>query len=416
MKRKGKNKLKHLIEVVQWASVVTLIALVLFSSCKKDDNPSPSPSDYPSSISEDITEDITIEGEVMFVGAIHVKNGAVLTVQAGTRMVFDPDNLSYLLIEQGCKIEAEGTSSNPIIMTGGIEEPGSWGGLHICGRAPINSGQTGLSEIGDAAYGGSIIDDNSGSLKYVRIEYSGTNLDADHQGNGISFYGVGNGTLVDYVQIYKGFDDGIEFFGGTVNIKHTIVTEAEDDSFDWVEGWSGKAQFLIAEQGEIGDRGFEGDNLKADNAASPKSSPIMSNITLIGKGDAENYGIKLRRGTAGIFKNIIVAGGFDRRSIHVENSETLRNLVARSLEIDYAYINNNVSDVAIKYSEDEGDTVDISGYEIENSENVFLQDLKIGISRSSTFEGGYDMSNEDSFFTATNYIGAGSDWLSGWTK
>jgi len=396
--------------------LLALVASIAISSCKKDNNDNPTQADSPSSIEADITKNITIDGEVVFVGGIHVKNGAVLTVKPGTRMVFDSDALSYLLIEQGSKIMAEGTAADPIIMTGALEEPGSWGGLHICGKAPINSGGTGLSEIGDAAYGGSSISDNSGIIKYVRVEFSGTNLDADHQGNGISFYGVGNGTTVEYIQVYQGFDDGIEFFGGSVNIKYVMVNEAEDDSFDWVEGWNGKGQFLIAEQGDIGDRGFEGDNLKADNAASPKSSPILANVTLIGAGDADNYGMKLRRGTAGIFKNIIIAGGFDKRSIDIENSETLRNLVAGTLEIDYAYINNQVSDMTIHYTTDEGDAVDITGYEIENSENVFLQNLTSNVNTGTTFNGGFDMSTEDSFFTATNYIGAGDDWTLNWTR
>jgi len=396
--------------------LLALVASIAISSCKKDNNDNPTQADSPSSIEADITKDISIDGEVVFVGGIHVKNGAVLTVKPGTRMVFDSDALSYLLIEQGSKIMAEGTAADPIIMTGALEEPGSWGGLHICGKAPINSGGTGLSEIGDAAYGGSSISDNSGIIKYVRVEFSGTNLDADHQGNGISFYGVGNGTTVEYIQVYQGFDDGIEFFGGSVNIKYVMVNEAEDDSFDWVEGWNGKGQFLIAEQGDIGDRGFEGDNLKADNAASPKSSPILANVTLIGAGDADNYGMKLRRGTAGIFKNIIIAGGFDKRSIDIENSETLRNLVAGTLEIDYAYINNQVSDMTIHYTTDEGDAVDITGYEIENSENVFLQNLTSNVNTGTTFNGGFDMSTEDSFFTATNYIGAGDDWTLNWTR
>jgi len=397
--------------------LVVLIASIAFSACTKTtDDPEVVTPGTPSSIEGDITKNTTIDGEVIFVGAVHVKNGAVLTVKAGSRMVFDSDALSYLLIEQGAKIIAEGSANDPIIMTGALEEPGSWGGLHICGKAPINSGETGLSEIGDAAYGGSTNNDNSGIIKYVRVEFSGTNLDADHQGNGISFYGVGNGTTVEYIQVYQGFDDGIEFFGGSVNIKYVMVNEAEDDSFDWVEGWNGKGQFLIAVQGDAGDRGFEGDNLKADNAASPKSSPTLSNITLIGAGDADNYGMKLRRGTAGIFKNIIIAGGFDKRSIHLENSETLRNLVDGTLEIDYAYINSNVSDVAIKYSSDENDEVDISGHKIEASENVHLQNLSSGVNKETTYEGGFDMSSEDSFFTPTTYIGAGSDWALNWTR
>ena len=398
--------------------LLAVIASMLMgvTSCKKDEDPKPEPPVVVSELKGDITSDLSISGNIKLIGKVHVKPGVTLNIAAGTKITANADELSYLLIEQGAKIMAEGTASKPIIMTSTLEESGAWGGVHICGKAPINSGATGLSEIGNALYGGNDKTDNSGLMKYVRIEYSGTALDDEHEANGISFYGVGNGTTIDYIEVYIGSDDGIEFFGGTVNIKHVKVESCKDDSFDWVEGWQGKGQFLIAVQGEVGDRGFEGDNLKADNTATPKSSPTFSNVTLIGAGDAENYGMKLRRGTAGIFKNIILAGGFDKRSIHIENSETLRNLVDGSLLIDYAYINNQVSDVAIKYSEDDGDAVNIEGHKVEDSENVFLQDLTTAVSESTTYTGGFDMSTDDSFFESTNYIGAGSEWLSGWTR
>ncbi len=410
--------MKKQTKVYQLLIAFMAIVIISVSSCKKDENPKPEPNPpaQTTELKDDILSDLSIEGEITLTGKIHVKAGATLTIKAGTEIIANANELSYLLIEQGATIMAEGTASNPIIMTSTLKEAGAWGGVHICGKAPINSGSTGLSEIGDALYGGTNITDNSGIMKYVRIEYSGTALDDEHEANGISFYGVGNGTLIDFIEIHICADDGIEFFGGTVNIKHVKVYAAKDDSFDWVEGWQGKGQFLIAVQGEEGDRGFEGDNLKSDNTASSKSSPTFSNVTLIGNGDAENYGMKLRRGTAGIFKNIIIAGNFDKRSIDIENSETLRNLVDGSLVIDYAYINNSVSDVAIKYSEDDGDAVNIEGYEVEKSSNVFLQDLTTGVDETTTYSGGYDMSGQDSFFETTDYIGAGADWLNGWTK
>ncbi|OYT15083.1 MAG: hypothetical protein B7C24_14920 [Bacteroidetes bacterium 4572_77] len=275
-----------------WISLA-IISLSL-SNCTKDENKEePTPPVVNNELKGDITADITFEGNCTLKGKVHVKSGTTITFKEGCIISANADELSYLLIEQGAKIIAEGSATQPIIFTSELQEAGAWGGLHICGKAPINSGETGLSEIGDALYGGNNPSDNSGSIKYVRIEYSGTALDDEHEANGISFYGVGNGTNINYVQIYIGADDGLEFFGGTVNIKHVMVYAAKDDSFDWVEGWQGKGQFLIAQQGEEGDRGFEGDNLKSDNAAAPKSSPTLSNITLIGSGDAENYGIKL---------------------------------------------------------------------------------------------------------------------------
>lgn len=395
------------LTLMMWA---ILASMVMFTACK-DDKPVETPKTL-----EEITSNTTWSGNKTFSIPVIVREGATLTIEKGSTIKFSSDGVNYLLIEQGAKIIADGTKEAPIVLTVTEEGVGEWGGLHICGKAPINSGATGLSEIGDAVYGGTDAADNSGVLRYVRVEYSGAELDSDHQGNGISFYGVGNGTTVEYIDIYKGKDDGVEFFGGSVNIKYVRSFASGDDSFDWVEGWNGKGQFLLAVQGNAGDRGFEGDNLKSDNTATPMSAPTLSNVTLIGKGNADNYGMKLRRGTAGIFKNVIVAGEFDKRTIHIENSQTLRNLVNGTLVIDYAYLNKNVSDQAIKYSEDDGDEVNIEGYEIESSTHVFLTNLSNGVEASTTYAGGYDMSADDNFFESTDFIGSGNEWTEGWIK
>ena len=146
-----------------------------------------------------------------------------------------------------------------------------------------------MSEIGNAPYGGDQEDDNSGTLRYIRLEYTGYAFDEEHESNGVSFYGVGSGTTVEYLQAYKGADDGFEFFGGSVNAKYLVVTDCEDDSFDWTEGWNGKAQFLVATQvGTTGATDADGDCLiEADNQdvnpnATPCSFPTLSNLTLIG--------------------------------------------------------------------------------------------------------------------------------------
>lgn len=120
-------------------------------------------------------------------------------------------------------------------MTSQLKETGAWGGLHICGKAHSNKSSKGgslVSEIGNAPYGGDVENDNSGILRYLRLEYTGYKLDAEHEANGLSLYGVGNGTTISYVQCYKGSDDGIEFFGGSVNVDHCIVVDCTDDSFD----------------------------------------------------------------------------------------------------------------------------------------------------------------------------------------
>ena len=151
------------------------------------------------------------------------------------------------------------------------------------------------------AYGGTDDADNSGTLRYVRVEYAGYKFNADKEANGFTFYGVGNGTTVEYLQAYKGSDDGFEWFGGSVNVKHLVSTDNSDDSFDWTEGWTGKGQYLLAVQEEQSTLNYECDALiEADNSdnetLTPISCPTLANMTLIGNNSTENTrGIRFAR-------------------------------------------------------------------------------------------------------------------------
>lgn len=259
-----------------------------------------------------LTTDKTLKSGLTYAldGEYIVKSGAVLTIEPGVTIVAKEDeSVDFILIEQGAKIMAEGTKENPIVMTSDKKQPGAWGGLHICGRAHTNvEGGKGVSEIGNAAYGGTDEADNSGVLKYVRMENTGYALDSEHEANGITFYGVGSGTEVDYVQAYNGSDDGFEFFGGNVNVKHMVVVDCTDDSFDWTEGWNGKAQFLVAYQkDETCDCLMECDNNSKDFEAKPVASPTIANVTLIGN-NGKKQGIRLRAGTQVKLYNTLVTG------------------------------------------------------------------------------------------------------------
>ena len=175
----------------------------------------------------------SLDGEYIVKAGSTLKIGEGVTISAKS----DDATIDYILVEQGAKIEAVGTASAPIVMTADTKEPGAWGGIHICGKAPINIGSTGKSEVGDAAYGGSDPADNSGILKYIRLEYAGYKFTTEKECNGFTFYGVGNGTTLEYLEAYKGTDDGFEWFGGTVNAKYLVSVSNSDDSFDWTEGW-----------------------------------------------------------------------------------------------------------------------------------------------------------------------------------
>lgn len=228
---------------------------------------------------------------------------------------------SALVIHQDAQIFAEGSASVPIVFTptGGSTTPGAWGGIVIIGRAPTNSATATVEGIpGSVTYGGTLSADNSGILRYVRIEYAGYQLVTNNELNALSLYGVGSGTTLEYIQAHRGSDDGIEFFGGTANIKYAVVTGAEDDSFDYSYGWNGKAQFVIVQQGlNVGDKGIEADNNDAGDTSTPVTDADIWNITLVGRdasiadstsADAGNIGIQLRRNVASRVRNAIVVG------------------------------------------------------------------------------------------------------------
>ena len=185
-------------------SLAFLAGLSLFTACD-DENDTPTPDvEEENVLSGTITEDVTLTSGTTYRlnGQYIVEEGATLTIEPGVRIVavYD-DQVDYILVKQGARINAVGTASNPIVMTSEQEQPGAWGGIHICGRAHTNAeGGTGSSEIGGAAYGGNDDSDNSGTLQYVRVEYTGYAFDEEHEDNGISFYGVGNGTTVDHCQ------------------------------------------------------------------------------------------------------------------------------------------------------------------------------------------------------------------------
>lgn len=274
---------------------------------------------YTESLTLDIANSYTITGPTIF------EKGTTLTIPAGLTIKAASTGANvYLAISQGAKIIAEGTASQPIIFTSAANTPnaGDWGGLILLGKAPVNSvsgDATATSEIANLPYGGTIPDDNSGILKYVRVEYSGGKADGQSENNGFSFYGVGNATSVSYIQMFEGKDDGIEFFGGTVNVSNVSIVNAQDDSIDWTEGYSGTITDAFVKHGFEHDKAVEADGYNTDigNNSNPKfwSKPTIINLTIIGLGSGTgNEAIRLRAGTQGVFKNVWIEGfdeGFD---------------------------------------------------------------------------------------------------------
>ena len=386
------------------------------TSCSSDEDPVNNPGDGGEDtyvLDSDITENVTLETGKTYTlnGGVHVKSGATLTIQPGVTIVAQHDEtVDYILIEQGAKIDAQGTAAQPIVMTSEKKEAGAWGGLHICGYAHTNNG-SGKSEIGNAPYGGNNDADNSGTLKYIRLEYTGYAFDEEHEANGVSFYGVGNGTTVEHLQAYQGSDDGFEFFGGSVNVKYMVVTSCSDDSFDWTEGWNGKAQFLVAYQEGESSLGYacdclmECDNNGTNNAATPVAHPTIANATLIGNG-GDAQGVRLRAGTQVELYNTIITG--KGKPLTVETNETENALKDGTSKLEYVAISGELSSKQGIYTN--ADFAQATG-------NLTNQEFSWTGKYVGTLDGGKDLS-ADSFFTKTDYKGAvksGDDWTSGWT-
>ena len=227
-------------------------------------------------------------------GFVYVLDGVTLTIDSGTVIKGDHTFTgSALIIRKGAKINANGTKSRPIIFTSdqpaGSRVRGDWGGVIICGKAPINStgGSANIEGGPYAPYGGTDASDNSGVLSYVRIEWAGYPFQPNKEINGLTFGGVGNGTTIDHVQVSYSNDDSFEWFGGTVNAKYLIAFRGWDDEFDTDFGWSGMNQFLVGLRDSSvadisGSNGFESDNDGTGSSNTPITQGIMCNVSLFG--------------------------------------------------------------------------------------------------------------------------------------
>lgn len=304
-------------------------------------------------LSGNVSGDTTLDNDHAWLlqGAVFVQNGATLTIERGTVILGESATNGTLVVAQGGKLNAVGTWGQPIIMTSdqpvGQRARADWGGLIINGFSSINvSGGTAIGEGDTGTYGGTNDADNSGTLRYLRVEFAGTEFSPDNELNGIAFQGVGNGTTVDHVQVHFNQDDGVEFFGGTVDIKYALMTNIRDDNFDWTEGWRGRGQFLVAQQnGEEADQGIEADNNAENNNLLPRAAPVLYNFTLIGdpdfnEGPESDDGILIREGTAGTFRNFIVTG-FKETGINLDHDATIAQAQSGALSLANAIVFGN---------------------------------------------------------------------------
>jgi len=282
----------------------------------------------PNDFQGNIFTNVSLQANTIYklTGPLTIQEDASLTIPAGTRIEATGGTSAYIVVAQGGKIYVNGTSTDPVVMTSanGSPAPGDWGGLVICGKAPINSATSASAEVSGLTYGGTNPNDNSGTIRYLRIEYSGAIYNANKEFNALSLFGVGSGTIIEYVQFYRSSDDGVEFFGGTVNTSYIVSTYNEDDQFDWTEGWSGTNNYWYGKLGNnIGNRGIEADNLEANFDATPIANPTINNMTLIGLGNqgSEPDAIKLRRGTKSIMSNVVLDNFLT--GLNIEHDQTI---------------------------------------------------------------------------------------------
>jgi hypothetical protein len=321
---------------------------------------------YPATTSTaatDITTNTTWSGVVLLQNKIYVKNNATLTIAPGTIIRGDKLTQGTLIITRGAKLIANASASNPIVFTSneavGSRNEGDWGGVVILGLAKNNqpggvANIEGIVPTTDTQFGGNFDTDNSGIIKFVRIEFAGIALEPNKEVNGITFGSVGSGTIVDNVQVSFSGDDSFEWFGGTVNCKHLIAYRGLDDDFDTDFGYRGKVQFFLSIRDKDlfdapGDSNcFESDNDAAGSTAQPKTMPIFSNGTIVGPkgngtialpiGEKFEKAFRLRRNTSTSCFNSIVTGW--EKGLSIEGTAVVNNVNGDSLVFAHNYTTN----------------------------------------------------------------------------
>lgn len=352
----------------------------------------------------------------------------VLGIEPGTQIYGESSTNAFLSVKRGSKILAEGYADAPIVFQPdtipGSRTRGDWGGLAINGRAPINTCADGSSgceaegEGGIGTYGGDVADDNSGVLKYVRVEFAGREISEDNELNGITFAGVGSGTTCDYVQSHMGSDDAVEFFGGTVNCRHLVLTGQSDDGFDLDNGYQGKIQFLVIQQAsDEGNNGVESDDHASAYTSEPTTSPLVSNATIVGADTIKgtNFGMLLRRGTGGRYHNVAVTG-FTTGCLAMRDQDTYD----RFADGAGSFTNVRLA-CATTYETGTEEAVFNAGTNNAVVADLGLKDTRFDSPDLRPDSGspllGEGVAPSDSFFEAVDYIGAfgAEDWTAGWT-
>jgi hypothetical protein len=245
--------------------------------------------------------------EYLLTGPLLIRDGASLFIPAGTVIKVEPGINAYIAVAQGGQIRANGQSDNPIIITSNATNPapGDWGGLIFAGKAPINTKTVDRTEIIDIFYGGTLVNDSSGVLKYLRVEYAGAQFDASKKFSAISFYGVGAFTTFNYVQVIHSLGDNIKFIGGTINPKWIVSTNTNENAFHITDGWNGQGDSWYIK--DIQKAGIKIGNNPIIEDLSPMTMGAIENISV--KGPLADGAINYTNGGAMVtFNNVFTSG------------------------------------------------------------------------------------------------------------
>ncbi|GAA0820923.1 hypothetical protein GCM10009111_27140 [Colwellia asteriadis] len=399
-------------------------------------------------ISGRIVENLTLTANNLYAlnGPVFVgddkASSATLTIEAGTT-IFGRSGGDYLVVSRDSKIEANGSASAPITFTSsedisGLEtSAGQWGGIVILGNAKSNKCPSDGSDCAlqvegveeGAVFGGTDDTDSSGTLRYVVVKHAGYEIAPDNELNGITFGGVGSGTKVEYIQVHENADDGVEFFGGTVNLKYVVLTGNKDDSVDWDNGYRGNMQYVLVKHADNdgeANRAIEADNDGSSPAKEPQSNPTIANMTIIGNGfdtaDKDSEGIYLREGTKAQLHNFVVTNAAGE-CFEIEGGDTSSVTASQALAGE-TVISNSV----FACSENFKDAKATDGTVLLNAQDWVLNQNtanSTATGMSDVLEGIFTLDTTtakdfsgNAFFDNASHIGAVSksnDWTANWT-
>lgn len=383
-------------------------------------------------------------------GAASTNTVVTLTIDPGVN-IFGATGVSFLAVNRGNRIDAVGTASQPIVFTGRGNVVGSaddqtsqlWGGVVLLGRAPITDCLASAATPGTAAcerdtegtsnalYGGAQVADNSGRMSFVQIRYSGFILSAASELQGLTPSGTGSGTQIDNIQVHNSSDDGIEVFGGRVNMRNLVITGAEDDALDTDVGYKGFVQRVIAVQragGAVGDSMIEADSDNALDAQTPRQNTRLANFTFVQRTTAGGNAVSmlLRGGTDYTMVNGVVVSP-NLPCLRISRAQTASATVDATIDEVGAPVfrsvlmqcgtpafqgANSVTEAAVASIFGTGTNGNNSAY-TPSLTSLFINGA------NETAATAFNSTTLGSFFQNLNFVGAVRDaadtWYAGWT-